>query len=47
MSSVSTSTTVWPPADQPLTDTLGVKIRTLAVPCGRWVASLSWAITAP
>ena len=47
MSSVTTSTTVCPPADQPLTETLGVNTRTLAVPWGRSAASRSWAITAP
>ena len=47
MSSVTTSTTVCPPADQPLTDTLGVNTRTLALPWGRSVASRNWAITAP
>ena len=32
MSSVTTSTTVCPPADQPLLRTVGVNTRTLAVP---------------
>ena len=35
MSSVTTSTTVCPLADQPCSETVGVKTRTLAVPCGR------------
>ena len=35
MSSVTTSTTVCPFADQPCSATVGVKTRTLAVPCGR------------
>ena len=47
MSSVTTSTTVCPPADQPLTETLGVNTRTAALPCGRSAASRSSAITAP
>ncbi len=34
MSSVTTSTTVWPD-DQPFSSTLGVCTRTSAVPCGR------------
>ena len=41
MSSVTTSTTVWPPADQPLTETLGVNTRTPALPWGRSEASRS------
>ena len=32
MSSVTTSTTVWPPADQPCSATVGVKTRMFAVP---------------
>ena len=47
MSSVTTSTTVCPPADQPLVETLGVNTRTAALPCGRWSASRSSAIIAP
>ena len=47
MSSVTTSTTVCPPADHPFTETLGVNTLTAALPCGRSVASLSSAITAP
>jgi hypothetical protein len=35
MSSVTTSTTVWPSADQPCSLTVGVKTRTFAVPWGR------------
>ena len=38
MSSVTISTTVWP-VDQPCSSTVGVKTRTLAVPCGRCAAS--------
>ena len=40
MSSVTTSTTECPPADQPCSASVGVKTRTLAVPCGR--DSASW-----
>ena len=47
MSSVTTSTTVWPPAAQPCSDTVGVKTRMLAVPWGRWEASLYWLIAPP
>ena len=47
MSSVTTSTTVWPPADQPCSGTVGVNTRTRAVPCGRVCASLSWEASAP
>ena len=47
MSSVTTSTTLWPPADQPCSETVGVKTRTFAVPCGRYVASWYWLIAAP
>ena len=35
MSSVTTSTTEWPPADQPCSARVGVKTWTLAVPWGR------------
>ena len=47
MSSVTTSTTVCPPADQPCSATVGVKTRIFAVPCGRYAASLYWLIAAP
>ena len=47
MSSVTTSTTVCPPADHPLTETLGVNTRTTALPWGRSAASRSCAMTAP
>ena len=47
MSSVTTSTTVCPCADQPLSATVGVKTCTFALPCGRSPASLSWCMTAP
>jgi hypothetical protein len=47
MSSVTTSTTVCPPADQPCSETVGVKIRMLAVPWGRLAASLYCAIAPP
>ena len=40
MSSVTTSTTECPPADQPCSLTAGVNTRTWAVPCGRVPASL-------
>ena len=40
MSSVTTSTTVWPFAAHPCSETEGVKTRMLAVPCGRLAASL-------
>ena len=40
MSSVTTSTTECALADQPCSETVGVKTRTCAVPCGRLVASL-------
>ena len=40
MSSTTTSTTLWPPADQPCSASVGVMTCTLAVPCGRLPASL-------
>lgn len=47
MSSVTTSTTERPEADQPESALVGVTTRTAAVPCGREVAS-SWCdATAP
>ena len=47
MSSVTTSTTVCPPADQPLPGTLGVNTLIAALPWGRSPASRSTASTAP
>ena len=47
MSSVTTSTTVCPSADQPCSATVGVKTRMFAVPWGRFVAVLYWLIAAP
>ena len=47
MSSVTTSTTEWPLADQPCSLTVGVNTRTCAVPCGRVPASLKWDARAP
>ena len=47
MSSVTTSTTECPSADQPCSATVGVKTRTFAVPWGRYDASLYWLIAAP
>ena len=40
MSSTTTSTTLWPAADQPLSASVGVTTRTWAVPWGRSPASL-------
>ncbi len=39
MSSVTTSTTLCPPADQPSSASVGVSTRTRAVPWGRSAAS--------
>ena len=47
MSSVTTSTTVCPPADQPCSATVGVKTRNVRGALGRSVASLYWLIAAP
>ena len=47
MSSVTISITLWPAAAHSFVITLGVKTRTLAVPCGRLCASLKWLIAAP
>ena len=47
MSSVTTSTTDRPDADQPASAIVGVTTRTAAVPCGREEASSRWEATAP
>ena len=47
MSSMTTSTTEWPPADQPCSASVGVKTRTWAVPCGRLPASFQCEAIAP
>jgi hypothetical protein len=47
MSSVTTSTTERPDADQPESAIVGVTTRTVAVPCGREEASSRWEVRAP
>ena len=47
MSSVTTSTTLCPPADQPCSLRLGVNTRTRAVPWGRSAASFQCEASAP
>ncbi len=47
MSSVTTSTTECPAADQPASARPGVTTRTAEVPCGRVCASRWWEASAP